>query len=219
MGARRAVRSCGPWTGDADSRVPCVTGSPLPAQRQREIVDVWGPPPGKVMVYTDARGRRSIAIPRMQLGNVLLAPHPAWGYQLDDRVLMSDGMVPPHHEYLAFFLWLQREWRADAWVSLFTNIVLQPGKGEGPLASDHIAPLLGTLPHIHPERLGAGGGVSNVRKGLAGLVSWYNIVAPAGAGVTVNDLRSRATRLLAIRDTAVLNTAIRTLRGTIVRWD
>lgn len=126
----------------------------LPESRRREIVEMWGPPPGNVMVHTDAAGQRFIVIPRLELGNVLVAPHPDWGYLQDEKALMSTGALPPHHQYVAFFLWLQREWRVDAWVSLFSNIVLQPGKAEGPAADDHVAQLLGALPHIHPERLG-----------------------------------------------------------------
>ena len=150
----------------------------LPAQRRSEIEAVWGPPPGKVMTTTMPDGQRYLVIPRLEFGNVLIAPHPMWGYLEDEKVLMSKDALPPHHQYLAFFLWLQREWHADAWVSLFSNLVLQPGKSEGPLADDHIGIMLGGLPHIHPERLGSNGGIGTKRKALAFAYGWYNIVAP-----------------------------------------
>jgi cobaltochelatase CobN len=161
----------------------------LPAARRSEIEAMWGPPPGKTMVHVDARGQRFIVIPRIQFGNVLVAPHPMWGYYESEKALMSKDALPPHHQYLAFFLWMQREWKADAWLSLFTNIVLQPGKSEGPLADDHIGLMLGAIPHIHPERLGATGGMSNKRKALAQTAGWYNIVRPLddkadGSGAT-----------------------------------
>jgi cobaltochelatase CobN len=161
----------------------------LPAARRQEIEAMWGPPPGETMVHVDAKGERHIVIPRIRFGNVLVAPHPMWGYYENEKALMSKDALPPHHQYLAFFLWMQKEWQADAWLSLFTNIVLQPGKSEGPLADDHIGLMLGAVPHIHPERLGASGGMSNKRKALAQTSGWYNIVRPLddkadGSGAT-----------------------------------
>ena len=151
----------------------------LPQTLQSSIENTWGPAPGQVMVHEDVSGQRTIVIPKIEFGNVLIAPHPMWGYLENEQVLLSKDALPPHHQYLAFFLWLQKQWQADAWVSLFSNIVLQPGKSEGPLADDPIAILLGGLPHIHPERLGANGGVSNKRKGMALTPGWYNIVVPS----------------------------------------
>ena len=166
----------------------------LPLIRREEIVSMWGPLPGKVMVYTDNTGKRSIVIPKIQLGNILIAPNPDWGYLQDNKALMSKDALPPHHQYLAFFLWLQREWKADAWVPLFTNIVLQPGKSEGPSVDDHIGILVGALPSIHPERLGSNGGIGNKRKALIQVPGWYNIVAPSDATERLFELRAELNR-------------------------
>jgi cobaltochelatase CobN len=124
------------------------------------------------MVYT-ARGRKYIVIPALSYGNILIAPHPDWGYQQSQKALMSSGALPPHHQYLAFFLWLQNTWKADAWVSLFTNITLQPGKSEGPHVEDAEGVLLGDIPHIHLELLGGSGGIANKRKALALTAGWF----------------------------------------------
>lgn len=194
--ARRMARGAsnvGSWApGELASRVggPDVALIPeakyldwyrrLPRQRRAEIEAMWGPPPGETMVHVTASGERMIVIPKIEYGNILIAPHPMWGYYENEKVLMSKDALPPHHQYLAFFLWLQNEWKADAWISLFSNITLQPGKSEGPLADDHIGILLGGLPHIHPERLGANGGMSTKRKAMGQTVGWYNIVVPSG---------------------------------------
>ena len=82
----------------------------LPAARRDEIIAMWGPPPGNVSVYTDARGRRSLVVPGLTFGNVVFAPNPDWGYLQDAKALMSTGALPPHHQYLAFFLWMQKSW-------------------------------------------------------------------------------------------------------------
>lgn len=166
----------------------------LPAARRAEIAEMWGPPPGEVMVHTDAQGKRFLVIPKIQLGNVLIAPHPDWGYLQSNKALMSTGALPPHHQYLAFFLWLQREFKADAWVSMFSNLVLQGGKSEGPVVDDHIGIMLGAIPQIHPERLGANGAVAMKRKGLAQTAGWYNHVVPADGAEQLFELRARIAR-------------------------
>lgn len=76
----------------------------LPAMRRAEIEEMWGPPPGKVMVHTDGDGQRFLVIPTITFGKTLIAPHPDWGYLQDQKALMSTGALPPHHQYLAFFL-------------------------------------------------------------------------------------------------------------------
>ena len=130
------------------------------------------------MMHESADGERFLVIPRLQFGNVLLAPHPMWGYYEDDQVLMSTGELPPHHQYLAFFLWMQNEVQANAWVNMFSNLPLMPGKSQGGLADEHVGIMLGATPHIHPQRLGANGGPATRRKTLGHLLGWYNIVVP-----------------------------------------
>ena len=187
----------------------------LPEKRRQEIEAVWGPPPGKTMIYTDPQGRRFIVIPRLEFGNVLVAPHPMWGYLEDEKVLLSKDALPPHHQYLAFFLWLQKEWHADAWVSLFSNIVLQPGNVQGPMADDHIGILLGGLPHIHPERLGANGGMGNKRKGLAAVPGWYNIVVPSDFHENLGELNSLLTSYRSANDLAIRDGIAPALRRAV----
>ncbi len=90
-------------------------------------------------------------MPGLTFGNVVFAPNPDWGYLQDAKALMSTGALPPHHQYLAFFLWMQKSWRADAWVSFFSNISLQGGKPVGPLPDEHIGILLGGVPTSIPS--------------------------------------------------------------------
>lgn len=189
----------------------------LPAARRAEIVEMWGPPPGKVGVHTDARGRRFLVIPGLVFGNVVFAPNPDWGYLQDAKALMSTGALPPHHQYLAFFLWMQQSWRADAWVSFFSNISLQGGKPVGPLPDEHIGILLGDVPHIHPERLGANGGLKTKRKALAQTMSWYSIVRPSGTGSQHFELRALLQRHASMEDESLRAEAERLLRDEVVR--
>jgi cobaltochelatase CobN len=189
----------------------------LPTARRDEIIAMWGPPPGKVGVYTDARGRRSLVVPGLIFGNIVFAPNPDWGYLQDAKALMSTGALPPHHQYLAFFLWMQKSWRADAWVSFFSNISLQGGKPVGPLPDEHIGVLLGAVPHIHPERLGANGGLKTKRKALAQTTSWYSIVRPSGAEAQHGELRSLLRRYASLDDESLRIEAERLIRAEVER--
>jgi len=191
--------------------------SGLPVERQREITEMWGPPPGNVMVHTDAAGRRFLVIPVIEYGNVLMAPHPDWGQQQNPQALMAVKALPPHHHYLAFFLWLRHEWKANAWVSLFTNTSLQMGKSEGPAANEHVALLLGALPHIHPERLGSNGSPGNKRKTMALTVGWYNLVAASDTVEETFELRARLARFAAQEDPELRRDAEPLIRSEVVR--
>ncbi len=151
----------------------------LPDAARRSVEAQWGPPPGDVMVTADESGARAIAIPVIRFGKVALAPHPIWGMQ-EPRGLASDGALTPHHQYVAFYLWMQNAWRADAYLPLFTQLSLMPGKQEGPSSTDWIGLLIGRLPHIQPTPLQANGGVANKRRANAVLVGFMPELAQAG---------------------------------------
>lgn len=189
----------------------------IPADRRAEIEDMWGPPPGRVGVYTDAKGHRSVVVPGLVFGNVMFAPNPDWGYLQDEQALMSTGALPPHHQYLAFFLWMQKTWRADAWVSFFSNISLQGGKPVGPLPDEHIGVLLGAVPHIHPERLGGNGGLKTKRKALAQSASWYSIVRPSGGAAQHFELRGLLQRYAGLEDASLGGDTERLIREEVER--
>jgi len=191
----------------------------LPATRREEIVAIWGPPPGRVMVHTDERGKKFLVFPRLEFGRVMVAAHPDWGYLQDDTVLVSKDALPPHHQYLAFFLWLQRERRTDAWVSLFSNIVLQPGKSEGPAADDHVGLMLGAMPHLHPEKLGGNGGISGKRKALAVAPGWANHVVPSDALAPLGELAARIRRTAAVADATQRADAEAAIRAEVLKLE
>lgn len=138
----------------------------LPAAKRAEVVEMWGPPPGNVMVHTEPNGRRFLVMPRLEYGNLLVVPHPDWGPLQEKRALFARGELPPNHHYLAFFFWLQKQRKPHLWLSLFSNLVLQGGKMEGPAVSDWTALLLGDLPHVRPTPLHGNGSMSVKRKTL-----------------------------------------------------
>lgn len=139
----------------------------LPETLRRATEARWGPPPGRLMVHQNPAGEPEIVIPVLRFGKVVLAPHPVWGYLQDAGALASTGALPPHHQYIAFYLWMAHGEHADAYVPLFTQLSLMPGKQQGPWRDDAVGRLMGTLPHIQPTPLQSNGGVGNKRRASA----------------------------------------------------
>jgi len=122
----------------------------VPPQARAEVIKHWGAPPGNLLVWTD-RGERFIVVPRIELGNVVLLPQPLRG-EAHDPSLLHDGKVPPPHNYLATYFWLQEQFRADALIHFGTHgseFVL-PGKAVGLSGGDWPDILMGSMPNINP---------------------------------------------------------------------
>ena len=147
----------------------------LPEPLRREVERVWGSPPGRLMTVDG-----QIIIPALRFGKILLAAHPLWGPQTGGKALEETGALPPHHQYLAFYLWMQKAGQTDAYLPLFTQLSLMPGKQEGPAAHDAVGLLIGDLPHIQPLPLQANGGVGNKRRTQAVTIGFMPEFARAG---------------------------------------
>lgn len=122
----------------------------VPEPQRKEVIAKWGPPPGKFLTWEDL-GKQYIVIPRVDLGNVILVPQPLRG-EAHDTSLLHDKLVPPPHNYLATYFWLQEQFHANALIHFGTHgseFVL-PGKPSG--LSDYDWPdiVLGAMPNINP---------------------------------------------------------------------
>ena len=125
--------------------------SALPQDRQSEVTEMWGPPPGKIMVYENQSGK-FLVIPKISFGNVILLPQPSRGWLENSTVLYHDRSVPPHHQYIAFYLWLKHGFAADAMVHLGKHGTQEwlPGKECGISRDDWPALLIQDLPVVYP---------------------------------------------------------------------
>lgn len=166
----------------------------LPTALREQTEARWGPPPGRLMVRVDEAGARSIVIPLLRFGKVALAPHPVWGYLQDADALSSTGALPPHHQYIAFYLWMARGWHADAYVPFFTQLSLMPGKQQGPARDDWIGTLIGGLPHVQPTPLQANGGIGNKRRAHAVTLGFMPPLMQGGLSPALTDLRNDLAR-------------------------
>ncbi|AKB34941.1 CobN-like chelatase BtuS for metalloporphyrine salvage [Methanosarcina siciliae C2J] len=120
----------------------------LPEEKQAEMEDIWGPAPGEIMVWKNETGKY-LVIPKLEYGNVLLAPDPMWGWDQDESVTYYDGSIPPTHQCLAFYKYMGEEYGADALFTIFSSVEMMPGKESGLSAKDWGAILLQDMPMVH----------------------------------------------------------------------
>ncbi|MBN1165926.1 MAG: cobaltochelatase subunit CobN [Methanospirillaceae archaeon] len=123
----------------------------LPKRTQREVTEVWGESPGTAMVHEG-----TILITGLMYGNALLCIQPkrgCAGARCDGEVckILHDPLVPPTHQYLATYHYLQSSFGADILVHVGThgNLEFLPGKGVG--LSSHCYPdiTIGSIPHLY----------------------------------------------------------------------
>ncbi|MCU0587923.1 MAG: magnesium chelatase subunit H [Syntrophobacteraceae bacterium] len=112
----------------------------------QEVVSTWGRAPGEIMA-----GEGKIVLPGLELGNVFLGLQPARGIHSDPGKLTHDKSLPPHHQYIAFYKWLEEDWRADAVVHVGTHGTLEflKGKEVGMSPVCYPALLIGSVPHFY----------------------------------------------------------------------
>lgn len=153
--------------------------SELSADKQTEMIEHWGLGPGKIMVYENATGKY-IVIPKIQYGNILLVPEPVWGWLQDNSTLYNTGTLPPTHDCLAFYFWMNRVYHADAIFSIFSIVELMPGKQVGLSAKDWGAILLQDMPIIHVLPMDAQGVFDRRRANMLIVDFMTPILIPSG---------------------------------------
>ena len=126
--------------------------SKIDPEKQRDVTDIWGPPPGEIMVYENETAEYFV-IPKLSFGNVILTPQPTRGWLQNSTILYHNKDIPPHHQYIAFYLWLRKGFDADFIVHLGKHGTQEwtPGKESG-ISRDQCWPgiLIQDLPVIYP---------------------------------------------------------------------
>ncbi len=112
----------------------------------QEIADAWGAPPGEIMA-----GQGKLILPCLEFENVLLGLQPARGFHSDPEKLTHDKTLPPHHQYIGFYRWLEHNWKADAIIHVGTHGTLEflKGKEVGQSHACFPANLIGSVPHLY----------------------------------------------------------------------
>ncbi|MFI9384745.1 cobaltochelatase subunit CobN [Kutzneria sp. NPDC052558] len=119
----------------------------LPQSFKDGVAEHWGAAPGQLYVTDD-----EIYVASLRFGNVMLMIQPPRGFGENPVAIYHDPNLPPSHQYLAAYRWLEHEFGAHAVLHLGKHGTLEwlPGKGLG--LADDCAPdaVLGSLPMIYP---------------------------------------------------------------------
>ncbi|PAV13791.1 cobalt chelatase [Methanosarcina spelaei] len=141
----------------------------LPEELQADVIKKWGEPwnessnlSSSPMIWENTSGKY-IVLPAIRCGNVWLMPQPARGFFEDQDALYHSSEVPPTHQYIAFYMWLNNSFKPDAIIHLGTHGTHEwlPGQACGLNRTSEWSPnLLGDTPNIYPYI------VANVGEGL-----------------------------------------------------
>ncbi len=132
----------------------------------------WGSAPGYV-----AAAKGKMIVPGFVCGNaiVTLQPPRGWGQGADE--LCHDPVLPPHHQYLAFYRWLKESFGADAVVHMGTHGTLEwlPGRTSALSGKCYPDVILDALPNIYPYMIDdPGEGLQAKRRSEAVLIGHLN---------------------------------------------
>ena len=137
-----------------------------------QVIEAWGEPwdyakpldkDQSGMIWEDETGKRYFVLPAIRLGNVYLMPQPDRALATDKAFSYHSGDIPPTHQYIAYYLWLNNDFKPDALVNFGTHGTHEwlPGSAHGLSATDDLSPLLlKDIPNIYPYI------VANVGEGL-----------------------------------------------------
>lgn len=169
----------------------------LPESLRSAVSAKWGAPElARTMVWRDAQQRPFFVLPVLRWGNVLFAPQPTRGWEEDVTASYHDLHLPPHHQYLAFYLWLQRQFEADAVVHVGRHATheWQSGKEVGFTAADPGEVLVGAVPQLYIYTVdGIGEGLQAKRRGMAAIID--HLTPPLDKASLNPDLRELAGRI------------------------
>lgn len=146
-----------------------------PKELREAMVKAWGEPENStVMLWKDGQGKPHFVFPAQRFGNLLFAPQPSRGWEGDPKKMYHDVVLPPHHQYLAFYLWLQKGYQAQAMVHVGTHATHEwlSGKEVGFTAADPGEAMVADVPQLYPYIVDdIGEALQAKRRGMATIIS------------------------------------------------
>ena len=177
----------------------------LPDGFKGSVLKNWGIiENSKIMLW-----QGNIVIPQVRYGNILFTPQPSRGWEQDVKKLYHDVTMPPHHQYIAFYLWLKKTFGADAVAHIGTHGTHEwlCGKEVGFTDEDPPEVLIGDLPNIYPYIVDdVGEGLQAKRRGMAVIID--HMTPPFDTAGLNNELKELAA---SINDYLVANDKSQTL--------
>lgn len=109
----------------------------------------WGQAPGNIMTVVK-NGIQYFVLPGIQFGNIFIGPQPQRGWEGDVNQLYHNSRVPPHHQYLAFYAYLQQqEYNAMVHIGRHATHEWLPGKEVVLATTDFPMVVTGNIPQIN----------------------------------------------------------------------
>ncbi|BDC51172.1 hypothetical protein F183_A34880 [Bryobacterales bacterium F-183] len=124
----------------------------LPERFRRDINARWGEPEkASLMTWSAPDGRKFFVIPGIRLGNVFLGPQLLRSSFAEYTNVQHSGTLPPHHGYVASYLYYRHQLQADAVLHMGRHGTLEwlPGKNAGQAGWDASEAILGDLPNLY----------------------------------------------------------------------
>ena len=119
----------------------------MPAAIRDAVADRWGAAVSDPFVRDHA-----FRLPVHRFGNLAVAVQPARGYNIDPKATYHDPALPPPHGYLAFHIWLNRHFAAQAVIHVGKHGNLEWLPGKALALSDTCFPEVcaGPVPQLYP---------------------------------------------------------------------
>lgn len=119
----------------------------VPEDVVKKIEEVWGPLEKFSINVEDG----NILIPGIVIGNVFIGVQPSRGVHEDPEKVYHSKDLPPHWQYILFYLYVREVFKADVIVHLGTHGTLEfmPGKEVGLSSRCFPDILIGDVPHVY----------------------------------------------------------------------
>ena len=121
-------------------------------EKYKEVVEKNGEFPGNYL----ATDKGELAIPRIQLGNIVLMPQLAVSTEGNSFKIVHGTDAAPSHAFIASYLWMQHAFKADVLVHFGTHGSMEftPKKQIALSNEDWPDRLVGAIPHIYIYTVG-----------------------------------------------------------------
>ena len=166
-------------------------------KEERWLADIeaqWGPAPGRLL--SDGQ---NLMVLGLQLGQVLVAVQPGFGYEGDPMRLLFESGFAPTHAFSAFYRYLREGFKADAVLHFGTHGALEfmPGKQAGMSGNCWPDRLIADLPHVYLYAANnPSEGALAKRRSAATLVSYLTpTVSESGLYKELLDIKQTLDRL------------------------
>lgn len=124
----------------------------LPTKFRQHLAKRWGDPESaELMTWRGPTGEKFFVIPGMKVGNVFLGPQLLRSSFAEYTNVQHSGTLPPHHGYVAAYLYYRHVLQVDAVVHMGRHGTLEwlPGKNAGQAGWDDSEVILDDLPNLN----------------------------------------------------------------------